>query len=72
MVEMYQNFQSDNGSLTDQHALRQWSHLYVRSLEDIKDLRIGRSLKPLLEAAGFTEVDASLQFLPASGWSRGK
>ncbi|KAJ5671155.1 hypothetical protein N7507_000282, partial [Penicillium longicatenatum] len=69
MVEVYHNVQSDNGSITDQHALRRWSRQYMRALEDRKDLRIGSKLKNLLLEAGLEEVDSNMIPLPLSAWS---
>lgn len=71
MVEIYYNAQSDNGSLTDENALRKWSTQYMRSLEDRKDLRIGSRLRTLLTDAGLVEVDLKMIPLPLSAWSNG-
>jgi hypothetical protein len=72
MVEVYFNVQSDNGSLTDEHALRQWSSKYIRALEDLKDVRVGMRLGELLHAAGLVEVDTKIINLPLSAWPSGK
>jgi len=72
MVEIYFNVQSDNGSLTDEHALRQWSAKYRSALEDLKDLRVGTRLGSLLAAAGLVEVDTRMIPLPLSAWSTGQ
>ena len=72
LVEIYFNVQSDNGSITEQHALRQWSTQLMGSLEEVKDLRVGTRLRNLLTAAGLTEVDARMIPLPLSAWSNGK
>ncbi|RAK73340.1 class I SAM-dependent methyltransferase [Aspergillus fijiensis CBS 313.89] len=69
MVEMYFNVQSDNGSLTEDHALRQWSTKFMQSLNDTKDLRVGTHLRDLMVAAGMEQVDAKMIPLPLSGWS---
>ncbi|KNG86453.1 hypothetical protein ANOM_005259 [Aspergillus nomiae NRRL 13137] len=69
LVEIYFNVQSDNGSITEQHALRQWSTQLMGSLEEVKDLRVGTRLRNLLTAAGLTEVDARMIPLPLSAWS---
>ncbi|KAL4916958.1 S-adenosyl-L-methionine-dependent methyltransferase [Aspergillus aurantiobrunneus] len=68
MVEIYFNVQSDNGSINERHALRQWSSQLMRSMEEIKDLRVGTRLKTLLMASGFTEVDSKMIPLPLSAW----
>jgi hypothetical protein len=72
MVEIYFNVQSDNGSITDQHALRQWSRTYRRALEDLKDLRVATRLEALMREAGLVDVDARMIQMPLSAWSSGK
>jgi len=72
MVEIYFNVQSDNGSISEGHALRQWSSNLMRSMEEAKDLRVGTRLKTLLTASGFTEVDAKMIPLPLSAWPDSK
>ncbi|KAJ5175960.1 uncharacterized protein N7482_001837 [Penicillium canariense] len=64
MTEMYFNVQSDNGSLTDQHALRRWSTQYMRALEDRKELRIGSRLRSYFTESGLVEVDTKMIPLP--------
>ncbi|EAW14003.1 class I SAM-dependent methyltransferase [Aspergillus clavatus NRRL 1] len=71
LVEIYFNVQSDNGSITEQHALRRWSTQILRSYEEKKDLRVGTRLNSLLRAEGFQEVDARMIPLPLSAWSNG-
>ncbi|PWY73582.1 S-adenosyl-L-methionine-dependent methyltransferase [Aspergillus heteromorphus CBS 117.55] len=68
LVEMYFNAQSDNGSLTENHALRQWSTKFMRSMQDVKDLRVGTHLRNLLMAAGMEEVDTKMIPLPLCEW----
>lgn len=72
MTEIYFNVQSDNGSITDQHALRRWSTQYMRALEDRKDLRIGSRLRNFFIEEGLVEVDTKMIPLPLSAWSNGK
>lgn len=72
MVEVYHMVQSDNGAITDQHALRRWSRQYMRALDDRKDLRIGSKLKTSLLEAGLEEVDSNMIPLPLSAWSTGE
>lgn len=71
LIEIYYNVQSDNGSITDQHALRQWSSQFMGSLDDQKDLRVGTRLKTLLNEAGFGDVDTRMIPIPLSPWSNG-
>ncbi|OJJ46766.1 hypothetical protein ASPZODRAFT_66834 [Penicilliopsis zonata CBS 506.65] len=69
MTEIYFNIQSDNGSITEHNALRQWSTRYMGAFESLKDLRVGARLKDLLTAAGLVEVDTRMIPLPLSAWS---
>jgi hypothetical protein len=71
MAEIYVNVQSDNGSITDEHALREWSRRYMSALGDIKDLRVGPRLSTLMTAAGLEDVDMRMIQLPLSAWSTG-
>ncbi|OOF99665.1 hypothetical protein ASPCADRAFT_1335 [Aspergillus carbonarius ITEM 5010] len=69
LVEIYYNVQSDNGSLTERHALRRWSTQFMRSIGDVKDLRVGTRLRDLLLAAGMEDVESQMIPLPLSAWS---
>ncbi|PYH74613.1 class I SAM-dependent methyltransferase [Aspergillus vadensis CBS 113365] len=69
LVEIYFNVQSDNGSLTEKHALRQWSTKLMSSVEDVKDLRVGTRLRDLLLAAGLKEVESTMIPVPLCEWS---
>ncbi|KAJ5133141.1 hypothetical protein N7526_004506 [Penicillium atrosanguineum] len=69
MIEIYFNAQSDNGSLTDDHALRRWSTQYMRALEDRKDLRVASKLRNHFLNSGLVEVDSKMIQLPLSAWS---
>ena len=71
MVEIYYQCQSDNGSLTDAHALRQWSSNYIRSLDGIKDPRAPTRLRDLCAAAGFVDIEFRMIQLPLCGWPTG-
>ncbi|GIC85270.1 class I SAM-dependent methyltransferase [Aspergillus udagawae] len=69
LVEIYFNVQSDNGSITEEHALRRWSTQFLRSYEGTKDVRIGTRLNNLLRDRGFEDIDARMIPLPLSAWS---
>jgi len=69
MVEIYYNVQSDNGSLTDAHALRQWSSRYLESMEGLKDLRVPLRLPNLMRDAGFVDIEHRMIQLHTCGWS---
>jgi len=71
MVELYYQCQSDNGSITDSHALRQWSNKYLQALDGIKDMRAPMRLQSLFTAAGFVEIEFKMIPLPTCGWSSG-
>ncbi|KAK6957884.1 hypothetical protein Daesc_000673 [Daldinia eschscholtzii] len=57
MVEIDYNAQSDNGTLTDGHALRQWSDKYSRAMSQLKNVEAPRRLAHWMRQAGFTEVE---------------
>ncbi|KAI2624393.1 S-adenosyl-L-methionine-dependent methyltransferase [Hypoxylon sp. NC1633] len=57
MVEMDFNAQSDNGTLTDGHALRQWSEKYTRAASQYKSPEAPRRLGHWMRHAGFTDVE---------------
>lgn len=67
-VEWYTNVQSDNGSMGDDHALRQLSGLYLRALDDTRDIRVPMKLGTMMREAGLVEVDSQMIQLPANGW----
>ena len=71
MTECYYMCQSDNGSINESHALRRWSDLYMRSLEQIKDPRAPVRLQSLLTGARFTNVEVKMIPLPLCGWPQG-
>ena len=71
MIECYYMCQSDNGSITDSHAIRQWSNAYMRSLNEVKDPRAPLQLQSMLAAAGFINVESQMIPLPLCGWSSG-
>ncbi|SPQ23682.1 d8484310-72a4-40f8-8227-25c48514d0b9 [Thermothielavioides terrestris] len=69
MVEIYFNAQSDNGTLTSNHALQVWSQSYMQSIQPAKDPRAPLRLQNWMIQAGFVEVESRLLTLPLSGWS---
>ncbi len=71
MIEFYHMCQSDNGSITDSNAIRQWSQKYMQSLDSIKDPRAGLRLQNLLNEAGFVQVELEMIRVPLCGWSTG-
>ncbi|KAH6895804.1 S-adenosyl-L-methionine-dependent methyltransferase [Thelonectria olida] len=69
MVEIYFNAQSDNGSLTRDHALSRWSRLYLQSAQPYKDPRAPLQMATWMRSAGFTEIESRLLMLPMCAWS---
>ncbi|AEO55388.1 hypothetical protein MYCTH_2116126 [Thermothelomyces thermophilus ATCC 42464] len=68
MVEIYFNAQSDNGTLTSNHALQVWSQSYMQSIQPLKDPRAPLRLQNWMTQAGFVEVESRVLTLPLSGW----
>lgn len=71
MIECYFKCQSDNGSITEAHALHQWSDKYFESIDDIKDPRAPLRLYELCRNAGFVDVECKMIPLPLCGWPTG-
>ncbi|KAL2165857.1 hypothetical protein VTG60DRAFT_3706 [Thermothelomyces hinnuleus] len=71
MVEIYFNAQSDNGTLTSNHALQVWSQSYMQSIQPLKDPRAPLRLQNWMAQAGFVEVESRVLTLPLSGWPTG-
>ena len=71
MIECYYMCQSDNGSITESHAIRQWSNSYIRSLNEVKDPRAPLQLQGMLTSAGFIDIESQMIPLPLCGWSSG-
>ncbi|KAL8746142.1 MAG: hypothetical protein Q9190_001805 [Brigantiaea leucoxantha] len=71
LVECYFMCQSDNGSITEAHALRQWSNNYIRSIDGIKNPRAPMQLQAMLHTAGFVSLETTTIQWPLCGWSNG-
>jgi len=71
MVEYYFNFQSDNGRLTDAHALSRWYGKYAEAMQQDRDPRIGIHLEQLMRQAGLRDVTVRKYNLHVGGWSKG-
>ncbi|MCJ1370700.1 hypothetical protein MMC20_001913 [Loxospora ochrophaea] len=69
MVECYYMFQSDNGSITDSNALRQWSNNYMTALGGTKDPRAPLRMQQMFSAAGLVEIECKMLPLPLCAWS---
>ncbi|MCJ1244978.1 hypothetical protein MMC30_002179 [Trapelia coarctata] len=57
LVDYYFMCQSDNGSIDDTSALRQWSTNYIRALDATKDPRSALQLQNMFSAAGLVDVE---------------
>ncbi|KAL2109216.1 hypothetical protein VUR80DRAFT_2803 [Thermomyces stellatus] len=68
MVEIYFNAQSDNGTLTHDHALRRWSRRYLRAAQRYKDPRAPLQMEAMLRSAGFQDIESRMMTLPMCGW----
>lgn len=69
MVEIYHNVQSDNGTMTDEHAVRETSTKFLSSVENSKDLRAPLALESFMRGAGLVDVAGRMIPLPLNGWS---
>ncbi|KAH7375861.1 S-adenosyl-L-methionine-dependent methyltransferase [Plectosphaerella cucumerina] len=70
MVEIYFNAQSDNGTLTDDHALRRWSKGYLESIQTLKNPRAPLRMARWMREAGFIVNEEPRPIpLPTCGWS---
>lgn len=73
VAEYYYNVQSDNGRLTENHALHKWGTLYRGAQEALgRDPRVARNLKQQLVEAGLSNVREHLFRVPIGGWHLGK
>ena len=72
MVECYYMCQSDNGSISDENALRQWSEHYLRAIEEKKDPRAPLQLQSMINAAGLVDVESRMMPMPLCGWANGE
>lgn len=72
MVDYYYMCQSDNGSIDDTSALREWSNNYIRALDVTKDPRSALQLQNMFTSAGLLDVETRMIPLPLCGWPSGK
>ncbi|KAL7808053.1 S-adenosyl-L-methionine-dependent methyltransferase [Trichoderma aethiopicum] len=68
LVEIYFNAQSDNGTLSPDHALSRWSSGYLDAMHPQKDPRAALRLKDWMRNAGFTDIESRLLTLPMCSW----
>ncbi|KAL6691820.1 S-adenosyl-L-methionine-dependent methyltransferase [Trichoderma pleuroticola] len=68
LVEIYFNAQSDNGTLSADHALSRWSSGYLDAMDPQKDPRAALRLKEWMRSAGFTDIESRLLTLPMCPW----
>ena len=72
MVEYYHMAQSDNGSITDTSALRQWSIAYMRAIDRFKDPRAPMQIQSMFNAAGMSNVESRMIPVPLCSWPNGR
>ncbi|CCX16239.1 S-adenosyl-L-methionine-dependent methyltransferase [Pyronema domesticum] len=68
-IEPYHVVQSDNGTLTDDHAVRQFSMQYSDVLEGKKDVRAAMHLEAWFREAGLVDVEYTMIPIPLNAWS---
>ena len=71
MIEYYNMIQSDNGSINEGHALRQWSKRYMASIDSLKNPRVAMSMRTYLDKAGLINVKTLMFPIPLSPWPSG-
>lgn len=70
MVEICFKARSEEGQLTEEHALSHWSRNYMEAMEDAgKNPRAGSKLKEWMDAAGFSRTEMEVIKLPTCGWA---
>jgi hypothetical protein len=73
VAEYYYNIQSDNGRLTEDHALHKWGAVYRGAMVALgRDPRVARTLKAQLEQAGLRDVTEQVFRVPIGGWHPGE
>jgi hypothetical protein len=70
-VEPYHNIQSDNGTLTDDHAIRQVSALFARAIGEKKDIRVPMRIGEMMRNAGLVSVSHNMIQVPLNDWPAG-
>lgn len=71
-VELYYIVQSDNGTITEKHAIRQLTELYSDAVENTKDLRAPLKMEALMKDAGLVELATRIVQLPLNSWSNSR
>ena len=72
MVECYYMCQSDNGSISEDNALRQWSEHYIRAMGENKDPRAPLQLQNMFKAAGLVDIESRMIPMPLCAWANGE
>ena len=60
--------QSDNGSLTEEHAIYQWGAKYRAAMQPDRNFRTGAALSSLLRDAGLKDIEERYIQLPIGPW----
>ncbi|KAG2411991.1 hypothetical protein HFD88_009547 [Aspergillus terreus] len=72
-LEMSIQFTSDDGTVTEDHVLAQWSKIFIEAGEKFgKTFRIAELAKGYMQSAGFQNVTEQQFKLPIGPWSRDK
>ncbi|KAF2665681.1 S-adenosyl-L-methionine-dependent methyltransferase [Microthyrium microscopicum] len=69
LAEFYYNIQSDNGRLTENHAIYKWGVAFRTALDVDKDPRAYRNFERYLRDAGLTNVQTMSVHIPIGDWS---
>ncbi|KAF8241988.1 S-adenosyl-L-methionine-dependent methyltransferase, partial [Wilcoxina mikolae CBS 423.85] len=67
-TECYHLVQSDNGTITDDHAIRKLTTRYTTAMEGKKDVRAPMRLESMMRGAGLVEIQSRMIQLPMNGW----
>ncbi|KAI9671064.1 MAG: hypothetical protein M1831_005149 [Alyxoria varia] len=68
MMEYNMSVQSDNGTLTEKHAIYQWGAKYRAAMQLDRNPRIGATLSRLLRDAGLKDLEERYIQLPIGSW----
>ena len=64
--------QSDNGTITEDHAIRQLNSLLSAAMDKRKDMCAPMRLGTMMREAGLLEVESRMVQMPLNGWPTSK
>lgn len=70
--ELYLNVQSDNGSITPQHAVYQLNELFKQALDKNRDRHAPRNMERMMRDAGLVELESKVINIPLNEWPTGE